>query len=276
MTHLALLLAAPLALQSAAPPPAAEATSEAGLFARMAVIGASVSDGFGLKREAGRNVKLAHLIEEVVVAEHGPVHAGGANMMFLNPQKLGEKKVKEALATEPTLLFAVDFLFWFSYGNVEREDDRFALLEEGLALLDRFPCPMLVSDLPDMRPALNGVPRMIFPQQVPQAATLKKLNARLAAWAKERPRVTVVPLAEFVRRTFAGDEIELRGNKWTADDRERMLQPDLLHPTVAGTFAVALLACDALVDAREDVKAAAFRWDVEELTATVVPPPEED
>ena len=57
----------------------------------------------------------------------------------------------------------VDFLFWFGYGTVgidarriRTDEDRLAMLEFGLDLLDRIDVPIVVGDIPDMS-ASGGV-----------------------------------------------------------------------------------------------------------------------
>ena len=71
-------------------------------------------------------------------------------------------------------------------------------------------------------------------------------------------------------------QIDLRGNSWKDYDRHRFLQPDLLHPTVEGISALALLVLDALVESRETVPADSIRWSVRELVRELLPTAPED
>jgi hypothetical protein len=263
---LALLVQAPAPAPPAAPP----ATPE--VLKRPAVIGASMSAGFGLQREAKRPLDLADVLGEVLlVATEHPLD-GASSGLFLDPERISREKVDELLAEEPTVLFGVDFLFWFAYGRKTTEEQHLARFERGLALLDRFPCPLVLGDLPDMSIALDAPVKMISASQVPEKAILARLNARLAEWAAERPRVCLVPLSSFVARVVAGERLELRGNTWE-DAVDRLLLRDHLHPTLEGTVGVALLALDALDRARADVTPEMIAWDVQAAVAHLVPAP---
>jgi hypothetical protein len=275
---LALVLAQPSApttrIQSGAPA-AVGVTTEVppapAVLRRVAVIGASVSAGFGLTGPDGAPVDLAGVLARVLRVAPESVAGNGSLTFFVDPDGAGAGRVEKLLADPPTLVLALDFLFWFGYGTQLEDEEHVARLERGLALLDRLPCEIVVGDLPDMASALESDAPMLMASQVPARTALRAMNARLAAWAAERPRVHVVPLASFVARMFAGDLVELRGNRWE-DATERVLQRDLLHPTLEGTLGVVLLAMDALEVAREDVTAEMFRWDVAELVRELSPP----
>jgi len=180
-------------------PANATAVLSAPLLQRVFMIGASASSGFLLQADVGVPTSLTDVLEAALVSEHEPVQASTSLSFFLSPLASGEKQIDKALAYEPTLLLALDFLFWFGYGRVASEDARLERLEQGLWLLDKLEGPLVVCDLPDMSAALDGrgpfgVP-MLRPSQIPRGATLERLNAMLAAWAAERGDVIVVPLA---------------------------------------------------------------------------------
>jgi hypothetical protein len=270
----ALLLLAFMA-QAPAPAPAHPAAPPAtpAVLKRPAVIGASVSAGFALQGEAQR--PLSDVLEELLLVETEEPLDVASQWVFLDPENTAQEKVDELLAEEPSVLFGVDFLFWFAYGIQTTEELHLARFERGLALLDRFACPLIVGDLPDMSRALDAPVKMISPHQVPEKAILARLNARLSEWAAERPRVCVVPLASFVDRVVKGERVELHGNTWE-HAADRLLQRDHLHPTLEGTVGVAVLVLDALDRAREDVTPEMIAWDAKAALARLAPAPEPD
>lgn len=255
----ALLLLTPLVLQDA---PVSDVPATPAVLTHPATIGASVSVGFGLKAEVGRRVNLAEVLGTVLRVEAAPVTDGSEQWLFADPEGIGKKRIEALAEEEPTVLFAVDFLFWFAYGrrtDLEKHRERFEL---GLALLDLFECPVVVGDIPDMSTALKAEQPMLMESQVPDESVVTALNVRLAAWAKARPRAYVMPMAEFVARLNREEDLVLRGHTWEGST-ERFMQSDLLHPTLEGTVGIALLAFDTLVRGHEDVTEDMVLWDPE-------------
>ena len=263
----ALLLACG-SLSGGEPQPSAPAP----LFERVVLVGASVSSGFLLQNDVGAPTSLGDVVEEALVAEHEPVRGVTSLAFFLAPLSRGGKAVDRARGYEPSLLFALDFLFWFGYGHAASEDERLERLEQGLWLLDKLDVPTVVCDFPDMSPALEGrgpfgMP-MLHPGQVPERATLERLNRRLFEWAAERERIVVVPLASFVERVHANEPVEVRGVRWEAS--RSLLNKDLLHTSLEGSAALVVLALDRLAAQRpEDVPEGALVWDAKELARRV-------
>jgi hypothetical protein len=147
---------------------------------------------------------------------------------------------------------AVDFLFWFGYGTINAEgkplaseDERLALLERGLELLEDFECPIVVGDFPDMS---DSIGLMLLESQVPEEATLERLNARLRAWAAERKNVAVLPLAHGVETLRSGEAFTLGKLSYPEQSTERLLQSDHLHPTLEGLVLIAHLVGQALTE----------------------------
>jgi hypothetical protein len=123
---------------------------------------------------------------------------------------------------------------------VRDESQRIATLERGLALLERFDArgiPVVVGDIPDMSPAVG---RMLSRAQMPEADTIGRANARIREWARERPRVAVMPLARLVEDLRSGTPFTAGRRSWSETTDGPLIQRDQLHPTFAGT--VALLA----------------------------------
>jgi hypothetical protein len=239
-------------------------------LARIAILGASLSDGFGLDLDVGARTLLADVVDATLKSEHGPLSSKASGYFFMDPAKAGREQVEAVRTKDPTLVIGLDYLFWFGYGRVKAEQDRLARFESGLALLEGFTCPVLVGDLPDMSQALEGESPLthgplLQRQQVPAPETLKALNARLAEWSSKHPNVVVVPIAKLLARLHAREEIDLRGNVWPAGASQRLFQKDLLHPTLEGSIAVWLFALDDLVRAQAAFPAGAFEWDAKAI-----------
>lgn len=256
---------APVAPSSAAQVPATQVPATPQAIDRISVLGASLSEGYGLEPEIGAPVWLGTLVDVAVRPEHRPARQRSNLLFFVDPRGAATESVQEALADEPTLVVALDYLFWFGYGLVDAPAKRMENLEFGLKQLEAFTCPVLVGDLPDMSSAVDGKPQMLQPQQIPPREALDALNARVREWAKPRANVVVFGLAELNARLRENREYHVRGNIYFPSELPDLFQSDKLHPTVGGTIAVWLAAADALVSARKDVPASWFVWDRVEL-----------
>lgn len=249
--------------------PAPEAPAPIGLFERIVVVGASVSGGYGLGPELKATVHLGDVLECALPADVGEIVDLGDTYLFQDPHDRAPELVEKTLAAEPTLIVAIDFLFWFSYSSWRPKGPRSTELEAGLALLDRLPGPLVVGDLPDMTPALGGKgplgTPMLTPRMIPSPAQLASLNERIREWAAERGDVTVLPMADMVASMLAGERVAIRENVWEAGALDRLLQEDLLHPNSEGTIALALMVLDRVVAARPELTDAAIEWDAREV-----------
>lgn len=258
---------------------------------RIVILGASLSDGFGLDPEVGARTVLADVVEAALKSGHDPVLNKASGFFFMDPAKAGREEVEGARAKNPTLVVGLDYLFWFGYGRVRVDkvdkadqsesadtDDknkkadqiRLARFESGLVLLEGFTCPVLVGDLPDMSQALEGESPLtrgplLRRDQIPAPAMLAQLNQRLTAWAEQRTNVIVVPIAKLLARLHAQEEITLRGNVWRDEAAKELFQKDLLHPTLQGSVAVWLFAQDCLVRAEPVFPAEAFEWNADAI-----------
>jgi hypothetical protein len=251
---------------SSRPAAAVERAATVPALERIAVIGASLSDGFGLDLDVGARTILADIVEATLKSKHDPVASPATGYFFMDPVKSGTDEIAKAKAKNPTLIVGLDFLFWFGYGFVREESKRTTRFDQGLSLLESFTCPVLVGDLPDMSQALNGKSQMtggplLQKEQMPAPETLKQMNERLTAWAAEHPNVVVVPLARLLARMHAGEELTLRGRALPKETAEALFQKDLLHPTLHGSVTTWLFALDALVHAQPTFPAEAFDWD---------------
>jgi hypothetical protein len=242
-------------------------------WTRLYVAGASVSAGFGLDPDlpplsAAPRVSFAHVVEASLRGAHEPVGSAASLWWFVSPGASAERAVGEARAARATALVALDYLFWCAYGPGD-EDARLARLERALAPLAGFEGPVLLGDLPDLRAA--GVdPLYLPPSAIPTRATLERLDRRLRAWARGRPGVVLVPVAETTRRLVAGEAFEVRGNRYGADARARLFQADNLHTTLAGSALLWVVALDAWLAADPRLAAGSFELDPASLARTAL------
>jgi len=120
---------------------------------RIAIIGASVSDGFGVRLRAAApkadgtrpsvGVDLAALLRAAASDPEGvSVSSHATSRFFLSPETVAKGSVRKVLLEKPTLVLAIDWLFWSSYGSrradgepVRNCDDRAERLERALAAL---------------------------------------------------------------------------------------------------------------------------------------------
>lgn len=266
-----MLLAASLCLALAGP--SATTNAPPGLQ-RIALMGASVTDGFLLPLDVDAMVTLADVVAAACKDPVPPPLRKSSSFFFADPQLHGRLYAKAVKDSDPTLVVAIDFLFWFAYGDGYPEDFRERLFEQGLDLLDGIHCPLLVGDLPDMSPAIHGVGiiggPMIHAGHLPAPATRAKLNARLREWASARKNVHVVPLDEFVTRMRSGQPFELHGNRYDAAACAAMMDTDLLHPRFEGTIALAILIVDTLVKADPAFPESAFVFDAKTIRERVL------
>ena len=230
------------------------------------MIGASVSAGFQL------SANLASALEASIVGEGSTTQTFANSLFFLNPLDVGEAEVDQALEHDPTLVVAVDFLFWYGYGGMnaegaalEEETERLELLEEGLEQLEEFECPLVISDFPDMSASVG---RMLTRRQMPAPETLTALSKRVRAWAENRPHVIVLPFAQLVHDLGSNEPLKIGRHEWPGGSTRRLLQRDRLHPTLEGLCGIALLVADQLVE-HELASSDEFNFDLEQVLDAV-------
>ena len=229
---------------------------------RTAVLGASASDGFNAyywRLDDGKRVRdridLPTLLriasdEQLVVTDLATAQ------FFANPSGIGTRIIDRAITAAPDLVVAIDFLFWFGYGTVgidakriRTTEERLAMLDYGLDLLDRIDAPMIVGDIPDMS---NASGRVLLPSQVPEESVRRLMNDRITAWADARERVTVFPLSDLHARLGGSGDLLVGGQVLPAAARKGMLQGDRLHPTLGGLLAI-VAELDAVIGEYEPV-----------------------
>ena len=242
---------------SAATPPAPIVAGH--LYDRIAVVGASASDGFGVsvradappvdltaKKPIPIRMNLSDVLRYAATSQRVIMHHYSSGFFFANPGPTGQGEIYRALKIKPTLVLGLDFLFWYVYGTVTAEGkpmttgaDRFSNLELGLEQLDRIVSagiPLVIADIADMHDAIG---KMLSENQVPDIDTIEKVNARIMEWVKARPLVKIMPLAQILETLKKGGSIDLAGKSWNPAELGALLQDDQLHPTFAGTVVIA-------------------------------------
>jgi hypothetical protein len=229
---------------------------------RVAVIGASASAGMGcVYREKRDDLEFAgsfRLIDMVKLAcpELKMVSTDmSSGFFFLSPIANGAKAAKRALEFKPDCVIAMDFLFWYCYGDdapdggkITDEAQRLAKFELGLKELDGFTMPIVVGDVPDMSAAIG---KMLSQSQVPAPDTLVKLNARFEEWASSRPTVHTLSLSKMQKQLMEQNALEIGGKQLIGTKDAPLLQRDELHPTARG---LAGLACVVAAELKTALK----------------------
>jgi len=202
-------------------------------FERIVMVGASVTHG---------GAPAAAILDAAVRQEHEEIERLGNPNIALDPVNIGRGQMERAMRHEATVVIGIDILFWYAYGRpylhdrpdaADPEAWRIARVERGLADLDRIRVPIVLGEVPDMRGASEW---LLPPQVIPSPETLAKINQRLRAWARERPRVLLVPLCDWVADMRAGrlglpPGVDQKATPLPADV---ILSVDRLHPSSAG------------------------------------------
>ncbi|MBG79619.1 MAG: hypothetical protein CMJ39_02770 [Phycisphaerae bacterium] len=231
---------------------------------RISVIGASASAGFGVvlryedenQRKKYQPITLNDIVEATIDHEEMIVSVGGSGGFFWNPVQIGSTQKSEASEAKPTLVLAIDYLFWYGYGSRDRSGNpmprgsnnsrsRLELLNIALENLETFECPVILGDFPDVSDAVG---RMLSPNQIPNPETLKMLNARVNEWAAEHPNVILLPLHRLMEHLRSNDAFEAGKQNWPAGSKSRFMQNDNLHPRLEGLIVLLQEAAMAYQD----------------------------
>ncbi|HTE04770.1 MAG TPA: hypothetical protein VK824_01145 [Planctomycetota bacterium] len=230
----------PAIARPTAPPPAvpvaAEQATATSVLRHMVVIGASASYGINLP------ASLADALGALVAVPHDPPLDGALGSFSVASMETRAQLVELAAEREPSALIAVDFLFWYAHGFAPAEQ-RLARVEAALALLDRLQCPVVISLVPDMAPAVSF---QVLNAVMPGPEMLATINRRIVEWAARRPNVIVVPLVERLDDMRHGRAIVVGPWSWPAGDQLRFVQPDGTHPTEEGLLVIARLVAEGL------------------------------
>ena len=212
-----------VACRSEAPATAPAVAGPALDTTRIAIVGASVSAGFG-------GAPFGEVFQ--AAAKHSAVESAANVFLFRDPIAGSKEQIDKVLAFRATTVIAIDFLFWDLYGSRDpawREQ----ALAKGLAELERARASgawIVVGDIPHVVTAAEW---MLPRSQVPDAQTLASANAAIEAWAK-RERVVFVPFAAWAAPLAANEQVEIApGEKVPA---RSLVAPDGLHANALGVW----------------------------------------
>lgn len=193
---------------------------------RISIVGASVSAGFG-GAPFGDAFQAA--------AKRSKIESAANLFLFRDPIGDSRLQIDQAIAFDAQTIIALDFLFWDIYGSTDH-GWRERALASGLAELERARqrgAWIVVGDVPHI---VTASELMLPRRNVPDAATLARFNAKIAAWADGRERVLLVPFASWAEPLAAGGEIELaNGEKVPA---RSLIALDGLHANALGVWAI--------------------------------------
>ena len=218
---------------------------------RVAVTGASVTAGWGVQTPpikgefGGYPINLKHIVDAMILAPHEEVAYFGEPMFFARPVVYGSKLIDEITEYDPTLIVAVDYLFWFAYGNVGLAGEKYRInkFKEGLSILENIQSHLIIGNIPDVRKAIGKV---LSASQVPAVETIQKMNNMLRSWALLHPNVKVLNVYELYKALLDDATLTTSSYTWPAGSQEKLLQKDMLHTTFEGTVAVSLVVADAI------------------------------
>ena len=237
---------------------------------RVVMIGASVSAGFTASEPLGGpstpQYRLSRYVDAALLVPHEPVQNLANTFFFIQPELLARQQMDATLKAKPTLVLAVDFLFWFCYGEGATDQERLQRFEKGLKMLEGITCPLVLGDIPDASAAVNG---MLRPEQIPGTNAMAAANRRLNKWAETRSNVVILRLSEFMRTVLANQALTIRDYTLPEGKTRMLLQNDKLHSSSSGCAVVALAALDAL-QSKRSFPSADVRWDPKETYRLVL------
>ena len=217
------------------------------LFSRPVIIGASVSDGYEHTERLGGPRSDALALDlylcQITNLPTNRFSNFSHRFCFVHPLGIGHKQVSDTLKTKPTVVIAVDQLFWQLYGNFASSEQRIITFKAALAKLDPITCPLVIGNIPDASLAIN---KMLSASQVPNKKTIAEANQLLDEWVKKRERTAVVDLASFMQLCVTNKEIKLKNVTYPAGSTKKFLQNDMLHPTASGVLALSYAIIDSL------------------------------
>jgi len=241
-----------IGLWLASPQGATTTPTTAPPVSRVAVIGASMSAGFGIGASFPDGaVNLADVVNASIVGTHETPRSLATSLVYLNWPAYAERTMATLAKDPPTALVAIDYLFWSVHG-VKSDAEREKQLASALAGLEKLSVPILVGDLPDVTSATVVPSPAITRAMLPSPSLRDAANARIRDWAKQHANVTVIPLADLLKSL-------------SESEAGRLLQADRLHPTLDGLATIWIAAANAWLQSSNRPPAAAFDLRAENL-----------
>jgi len=190
---------------------------------RIAIVGASISAGFG-----GTPFAEAFL----AAAPHAKVGAAASTFLFRHPVGHTKRQLARARAFEPTVIVAIDLLFWDVYGSSDRAWHDTALAA-GIAELEAARARgawIIVGDVP----LFTTASELLLPKSaIPDAESLAAANQTIRDFAT-RERVLLVPLSEWTEPLRPGGQVRLATGETVP--AQTVLAPYGLHANPTGVW----------------------------------------
>jgi len=213
---------------------------------RAAFIGASATAGYGAETagtEGPLPVDLAVAYRATVSAPTREPLRFGDGAFFARPGEAAREQIDALLRENPTIIFAIDWLFWSVYGPLRSGDEdpvseRLVRVDAALAELARLDdrrVPIALGTVPRMRSAASL--RIPVDAGATEPSELPAIDHAVRSWAAPRPWVHLVPLESVF------EDVVVDGVEWP------LLQEDDLHPTAEGLVHLAQRALATLSDA---------------------------
>lgn len=204
-------------------PAAAAAIGPALPLDRIAIVGASVSAGFG---------GLPFGDAFTAAAPRSKIDTAASTFLFRDPIGDTRRQLAQARSFGPTVLVALDLLFWDVYGS--RRGDWQHSLELVLGELETLRQKGTWIILGDI-PLITTASELMLPKDaIPDPATLASANDAIRAWSTTRDRVLLVPLVEWTEPLRAGTSVELAPGENV--EARTLMALDGLHANPLGTW----------------------------------------
>ena len=221
------------------------------LWDRPVIIGASVSDGFHHTETIGgpksENLAIDLYLQNLLKNPKTKITNLSNRLCFFSPLIIAHKQIFDAQQKNPSVIIAVDQLFWHLYGRFPSSEDRLKTFQNALDNLSAIECPLIIGNIPD---ASEAVRIMLSVSQVPTLDTINKANEILNEWVDKRIKnkqpTAIIDLAGFMRLCVANEEIKLSNVTYPAGTTRDFLQIDMLHPTPAGISAISQAVMDSV------------------------------
>lgn len=192
---------------------------------RIAIVGASVSAGFG-------GAPFGDLF--VSAAKASSVESYANIFLFRDPIAETRSQIAKAISFRADSIVALDLLFWDIYGSTEASW-RDAAIASALAELERARIAgswIILGDVPRITTASE---MLIAKEHVPDASTIAHYNETIRTWSR-RERVLLVPFAAWAAPLAAGGNVEVTPGEIVP--ASTLVGPDGLHVNALGAWAL--------------------------------------
>lgn len=168
-------------------------------------------------------------------APHSKVDSAANAFLFRDPLGDTRRQLDQAGAFQPTVVFALDLLFWDVYGAAGPAWHERALASslEGLEALRAKGAWIVLGDIPLITTASEW---MLPREAIPDGPTLAAANATIRTWASGREHVLLVPLVEWTEPLRAGVDVTLAGGERVP--ARSLMALDGLHANALGCWYV--------------------------------------